>query len=126
MAQLVLTVIAPDRPGLVETISRTALAHGANWAQSRMVRLGGRLAGVLLVSVEDGKAAALEHDLKQLRENGLQVTVERGGAPAAETSDARPLALELVGLDRPGIIREVSRVLAARGVNVEELHTQVE
>jgi glycine cleavage system regulatory protein len=54
MAQLVLTVIAPDRPGIVEAISKTALAHGANWEASRMVRLGGRFAGVLLVSVEDG------------------------------------------------------------------------
>jgi glycine cleavage system regulatory protein len=62
-----------------------------------------------------------------LRESGLQVTVERGGPVApGEASDARPLKLELVGLDRPGIIREVARVLAARGVNVEELHTQVE
>src|SRR6185436_20140824 len=87
---------------------------------------GGRFAGVLLVSVDDAKAAALESDLKALRESGLQVTVERGGAPASESTDARPLALEVVGLDRPGIIREVSRVLAARGVNVEELHTQVE
>jgi glycine cleavage system regulatory protein len=127
MAHLVLTVIAPDRPGIVETISKTALAHGANWEASRMVRLGGRFAGVLLVSVDDGKAAALESDLRALRESGLQVTVERGGPGAAsEAEGARPLKLELVGLDRPGIIREVSRVLAARGVNVEELHTQVE
>jgi glycine cleavage system regulatory protein len=126
MAHLVLTVIAPDRPGIVETISKTAFQHGANWEASRMVRLGGRFAGVLLVSVEDGKAAALEHDLRQLRESGLQVTIERGAGGPAEPEGARPLALELVGLDRPGIIREVSRVLAARGVNVEELHTQVE
>ncbi len=127
MAQLVLTIIAPDRPGLVEVISKTALQHGANWEASRLVRLGGRFAGVLLVSVDDARASALEHDLKQLRESGLQVIVERAAlAEAAGAADARPLKLELVGLDRPGIIREVSRVLAARSVNVEELHTQVE
>jgi glycine cleavage system regulatory protein len=32
--------------------------------------------------------------------------------------------LELVGQDRPGIVREISRVLAAQSVNVEELQTE--
>ncbi|MEM9658479.1 MAG: glycine cleavage system protein R, partial [Planctomycetota bacterium] len=41
------------------------------------------------------------------------------------TSSTRPLVhLDLVGQDRPGIIREISRVLAAQGVNVEELVTK--
>ena len=31
--------------------------------------------------------------------------------------------LELVGLDRPGIVREISQLLASSGVNVEELVT---
>ena len=31
--------------------------------------------------------------------------------------------LELVGLDRPGIVREISQLLAGNGVNVEELTT---
>ena len=31
--------------------------------------------------------------------------------------------MDLVGLDRPGIVREISRVLAERGVNIEELVT---
>jgi len=34
--------------------------------------------------------------------------------------------LELVGQDRPGIVRQISGVLAAHGVNVEELTTGTE
>jgi glycine cleavage system regulatory protein len=34
------------------------------------------------------------------------------------------LQLELIGQDRPGIVREISRVLASQGVNVEELKTE--
>jgi glycine cleavage system regulatory protein len=33
--------------------------------------------------------------------------------------------VELLGLDRPGLVREVSRVLASRRINVEELVTDV-
>ena len=35
------------------------------------------------------------------------------------------LALEVVGNDRPGIVRDISQVLAASGVNIEELTTGV-
>ena len=31
--------------------------------------------------------------------------------------------MELVGHDRPGIVRQISRVIAARGVNVQEIET---
>ena len=36
------------------------------------------------------------------------------------------LALEVVGNDRPGIVRDVARILAGSGVNIEELTTNVE
>ena len=36
---------------------------------------------------------------------------------------ARILVLELMGLDRPGIVREISGALADHGVNIEELVT---
>jgi hypothetical protein len=35
-ASIVLTVIGPDRPGIVELLSTTIAAHGGNWEQSRM------------------------------------------------------------------------------------------
>ena len=35
----------------------------------------------------------------------------------------RTLDLKLVGLDRPGIVREISQLLANSGANVEELST---
>lgn len=118
---LVVTVIGADRPGLVDTLSSAALAHGANWEASRMVHLGGRFAGVFLVSVDTSKADALEDDLNKLE--GLRVLVERS-ADTAHTKDCRPYELELIGHDRPGIIREVAHALAERGVNVEELMTE--
>jgi len=44
-----------------------------------------------------------------------------GSADAAMAG--RTLDLELVGLDRPGIVREISQLLANSGANVEELAT---
>ena len=119
---LVLTVIGPDRPGLVDALSSAVAAHGANWLESRMARLGGHFAGLLRVSVPDAQSEALRRALRALESEGLRVLALAGDAPEPDPND-RALALELVGLDRPGIIREVSRALALRGVNVEELDT---
>jgi glycine cleavage system regulatory protein len=114
MADLVLTLIGPDRPGLVEAVADPIAAHGGNWLESRMAHLAGQFAGILRVEVPDDQAAALAEALRRLDTRGLHVTVQRG---------PRPLVVELVGLDRPGIVREISRVLAERGVNIEELVT---
>jgi glycine cleavage system regulatory protein len=111
MADLVLTLIGPDRPGLVEALADPIAAHGGNWLESRMAHLAGQFAGILRVEVPDAKATALVDALKRLE--------TRPPAPPAR----RTLVVDLVGLDRPGIVREISRVLAERGVNIEELVT---
>jgi glycine cleavage system regulatory protein len=41
-----------------------------------------------------------------------------GGAAAGQL-----MSLELIGLDRPGLVREISQLLAQHGINVEELIT---
>lgn len=122
MADLVLTLIGPDRPGIVESVAAPIAAHGGNWLESRMAHLAGQFAGILRVEVPDAKAAALAEALRGLQAKGLRITVESGPRPAAPAS-RRALVVDLVGLDRPGIVREISRVLAERGVNIEELVT---
>jgi len=121
---LVLTVLGSDRPGLVESISDVLVRHGANWEESRMANLAGKFAGILLASVDSGEEAALIQALKRLRQTGLAVDVERSGesAPVAAHHDLR---LELVGQDHPGIVRDISHVLASRDISVDELTTEV-
>ena len=120
---LVLTVIGTDRPGIVEQISDQVLAAGANWEESRMARLAGKFAGVLRVSVDTERANRLVDDLRALASGDLTVVIELG--TEASASSSRALGIEIVGQDRPGIVRDISHVLARRGVNIEELETEV-
>ncbi len=120
---LVLTVIGTDRPGIVEQISDQVLAAGANWEESRMARLAGKFAGVLRVSVDKERANRLVDDLRALASGDLTVVIELGTEAGASSS--RALGIEIVGQDRPGIVRDISHVLARRGVNIEELETEV-
>ncbi len=118
---LVMTVIGKDRTGLVESVARLVAEHGGNWLESRMCRLGGEFAGILRVHVPTDHRAALEKALGTL--SGLTIIV-RAGEPAPAGAATRLAWLEVVGHDRPGIVREVTHALAAARVNVEELSTE--
>ena len=120
---LVMTVIGRDRPGLVESVASLVAAHGGNWLESRMSRLGGQFAGILRVEVPGDNEPALVAALKQLDSQGLTVVVHPD-QPGPLPASPRQSLLEIVGQDRPGIVREISHALASFGVNVEELHTE--
>lgn len=125
LSTLVMTVIGPDRPGLVQLVASTIADHGGNWLESRMCHLGGQFAGILRVEVDSARLGELREALERLSDSGLSVIVhaEQGElAPA----DGTPAILEVVGQDRPGILRSVSAVLAAHGVNVEDLSSERE
>ena len=122
-ATLVLTLIGVDRPGLVKAISNVASRHGANWEASRMARLGGKFAGLLLVTLEPARAEALRRDLEALSEHGLKVVVEES-ARVEPRKDWVSIKLELIGTDRVGITHQVAQTLAELGINVDELSTE--
>lgn len=126
MESLVLTVIGPDRPGLVESLASTIAQHGAGWLDSRMSRLAGQFAGILRVGVPSDRAAALYRALMELERSGLRVVVQSGASveDPAQAGATRGVRLELLGADRPGIVQSVSGALAQRGVNVDELVTE--
>jgi glycine cleavage system regulatory protein len=118
-----MTVIGEDRPGLVDSVSTLVAEHGGNWLESRMSRLGGQFAGIVHVNVPEETSQALVTALKNLATRGLNVVVHSDRP--VESAPKRPLSvLEIIGQDRPGIVREISHALAGFGVNVEELHTE--
>ncbi len=120
---LVMTIIGRDRPGLVESVASLVADHGGNWLESRMSRLGGQFAGILRVEVPEANEKRLVSALRALDRKGLAITVQPDTTgPAPEPNQLQ--SLEIVGQDRPGIIRQISRALADQGVNVEELHSE--
>jgi glycine cleavage system regulatory protein/folate-dependent phosphoribosylglycinamide formyltransferase PurN len=121
---LVVTVIGPDRPGIVSLLSAKAQGFGANWSGSRMASLAGQFAGMVHFEVPRENADALAAALQALESTELKIHIERSDA-AAVPAGRRLVKLELVGHDRPGIVRDLSGALAARGVSIEELHTEI-
>ncbi len=123
LENLVMTVIGPDRPGLVQRVAQCVAEHGGNWLESRMAHLGGQFAGILRVEVAAERTDDLVTALRALASEGLQVVLHREGA-SQSAAPGIVATIELVGQDRPGILRAVSGVFAAHAVNVEELSSE--
>ena len=121
---LVMTIIGPDRTGLVESVARTVAEHGGNWLESRMCRLGGEFAGILRIEIPSERKAPLLVALQDLQANGLQIVI-RDDKPVSISAPSRNTKLEIVGGDRPGIVREITSALARANVNVEEFFSEV-
>jgi glycine cleavage system regulatory protein len=120
LTNLVMTVIGPDRPGLVELVSAAVAAQGGNWLESRMCRLGGQFAGIVRVEIAEEKCDALLAILAKLEKEGLNISARKEAAVVSAATGTGAV-LELVGQDRPGILHQISQVLARHNVNVEEL-----
>lgn len=123
-SSLILTLVSDDKPGVVETVSQTVTAHSGSWLKSRMSYMSGKFAGIIAVSINNGNLEALLQDLEALKDQGIQITTEQS-TKKLNNEHCQEYQLQLTSLDRPGIIREVSQVLAEKNVNLIELSSEI-
>ena len=122
---LVLTVTGPDRIGIVEGVTRLLVDRDGNVEMSRMARLGGEFAILMLVSVPVDQVAGLEKDLETLTARGYKVTSTQVSPTQSEAHlDWLPYRIEVHGADHEGIIQEVARFLSHRGINIESMDSE--
>ena len=90
-----------------------------------MTKLAGKFAGIVQISIATDKIEGLKECLKKLSSDELSILIDE------ITQDTNPeeyehIKLSIIGLDRPGIVREVSQALAERRINVAEMHSIIE
>jgi glycine cleavage system regulatory protein len=124
MTTLILTVAGADRPGLVAAVADVVDAHGGNWENSSLAELAGTFAGVIEVSVSAERAGELEQALRGIQGQGLLTLSVLTGTAEPDADEERLLEIQVLGNDRPGIVREVSGVLNAHALSIEELATE--
>lgn len=122
---IVLTILADDRPGIIQDVSRVLHKYGGSWTHSSMSSLAGQFAGILLVSVPDENTLACQQALHALKSEGLQIISHISKQPPA-TEETNVYVLNLVGNDRHGIVHDITTVLSDHNVNVRDLETLVE
>ena len=118
---LIMTVLGSDRQGLVNQLAETVTDHGGNWLESRMARLAGQFAGIARIQCPEDKVDAL---VAALKETGVNIQVAR--ETSRDSPSLRMVQIEVMGNDRPGIVRELTTAISKAGGNVEEFSTALE
>jgi len=127
MAQLALSAIGRDRPGIVAATTEALLRHGANVEDSRMSILRGHFTMMLVVSLPDGAATEdLAEDLDAVAADlGLEALALGPISPMAEETAEPTHVVTVYGVDHPGIVNHAAQALAERGVNIVDLQTKL-
>ena len=120
---IVFTLTGPDRIGIVDEVTRMLLDAGGNVETSRMTRLGGEFAILMLVSVPS-EDAGLDRGIAMLAAQGYKVTTSRTSLGYAERYPGwLPCLIEIRGADHEGIIHEIAHILSRRGISIESMDT---
>lgn len=123
-AQAVLTLTGPDRVGIVEEMTGALLELGTNVETSRMARLGGEFAVLMLVSLPAEKLSGLEDALAGLAEHGYRITVvPTEEHPTVVRTRTVAYRIDVTGADHEGIIHDIAHGLSKLGINIESMET---
>lgn len=125
MRNVIISVLAPDRPGILAAVSKALLDQGGNIQNVSQTILHSVFSGLLMVTLPDDLddeqlAKALEARIGDPR---LHIFVR---SPAWAVGDyepprSQPFVITTLGPDRPGLVAGITRVLARHAVNVTSM-----
>jgi glycine cleavage system regulatory protein len=121
---LVMTVLGPDRPGIVEVLAEQLRLHDGSWQESRLAHLQDQFAGIIEVSLPEEQVDAFEQAMIALKQS-QQLQCHLSVVGSAKATGKR-VKLEFLGQDRPGIVFAISDLLHDLNVNVESMDTSVQ
>jgi glycine cleavage system transcriptional repressor len=122
--ELAITVIGPDRTGIVADVAEALSGVGANLSDSTMTRLRGHFAMTLICT--GPSAEAVDKALAPLTADGRLLATVRAVQPETDTEiNGEPYLVSVHGADRLGIVAAVTRVVAGAGGNITDLTTRL-
>lgn len=121
--QLVFTIIAQDKPGIVTTIADIVNQHGANWLDSRMSQLAGEFAGIVHIEIPLENRQDLENAFSALESTGMSITLRQ--ADEIVQSESKFIEIEVFGNDRSGIVAEITKLFSEKDISIVEFDTDI-
>ncbi|MHB8908857.1 MAG: glycine cleavage system transcriptional repressor [Syntrophales bacterium] len=119
---IVFTLTGPDRIGIVDEVTRMLLEAGGNVETSRMTRLGGEFAILMLVSIPSDGLTKLDRNIATFAEQGYKWTTGPTSLGYAERFPGwLPFQIEIRGADHEGIVHEIAHILSQRGISIESM-----
>ena len=126
MAQLIISALGPDRPGIVGELTAHLHSAGGNILESRMVNLRGEFAVMILLECSDQAAKTLAAELPAIAAKMMLKLSVTPQTAIAQPRAGIPYRLKTYSMDQPGIVARLTGVLRSLGVNIEELTARQE
>ncbi len=125
---VVFSSMGPDRPGLAKEISEFFTARGLNIDRSRGCVLGNEFGMIILTSGMTDDIERFVSELDSLRQKtGLEIHVRKTKAPThREVLPSIPYKLIATSLDHPGIVHQICKVMYQRGINIDDISSNVD
>ncbi len=121
---VVFTLTGPDRVGIVEEVTAVLLGLGGNVETSRMARLGGEFAILMLASLPAEREDDIDEAFAGLSAQGYRMTYSTTDRATAEAQRGwLRYQIDVHGADHEGIIHEIARGLSQRGITIESADT---
>ncbi len=125
MKKVIITVIGPDRPGIIAGVSNVLFEHQCNIENITQTTLQSEFAGICLVAMPfDLSVDILQTAMnRELSGKNLQITIKDLDADVDSTSNSHkePFIVSTCGPDGKGIVAVISKVIADAGVNISNL-----
>lgn len=109
------------QPGAAERMAQTVLDCGCNIEDSHVTVWGDSLSCSLLVSGNWNTLSKLETALAALNSQGSLQLIFRRTTPPDTAQQSMPYSVDVISLDKPGLVLQILGFFSARGVKVREL-----
>ncbi|GAA5189100.1 glycine cleavage system protein R [Ferrimonas gelatinilytica] len=118
-SQFIISVIGPDLPGILKQLTEVTHDRGGRWINSKICNMDGRFMALIKIDVPKEGQNALQSALQQL--NDVEVTIHPLSPPPKH--DAVSAAFRIDADDRPGLINDISQLMASHSINIDQLES---
>lgn len=120
---LVITAVGRNSPTLIPALTRVISDCGCSIGDSRLTVMGDVLCVQMMLSGSWDAIAKVENMLqRQEQKLGINVMANRTTRPD-HSSNLMPYAIDVVGLDQPGIVHNIVNFIVNNNIQIEDIHT---
>ncbi|MBC8519073.1 MAG: amino acid-binding protein [Gammaproteobacteria bacterium] len=119
-----MALVGKDQPGIVAQITEALFKAGGSLGETSMMRLGSNFTIMMMVEMDGDEKQLCQTVHPVTEELGLHLHVDKI-EPGLHQHSIPDLRVVVYGADRPGIVAQVTGVLAESGFDITDLDSQV-
>ena len=126
MNKAVISILGPDRPGIIAAVTRILFEQGCNIENVSQTILQSEFSGIFIAAVPEGLDIRVLHGhlydgLSPLNMHVFVKRLEPDAGPGFDVRNSEPFVITTKGPDRKGLVAAITEIIARYGANVTNL-----